>query len=50
MAGLLVDLLSYSAAVSGLFSLLALALIARSIQLLRQRAADRTRSDQDSES
>lgn len=49
MAGLLVDLLSYSAAVTGLFSLLALALLARGIQLLRQRGARRTQSDQDSE-
>lgn len=47
MAGLLVDLLSYSAAVTGLFSLLALALLARGIQLLLQRGSRRPRSDQD---
>ena len=48
MAGLLVDLLSYSAAVTGLFSLLVLALVARGIQLLRQRASRPHPSDQDS--
>ena len=49
MAGLLVDLLSYSAAVTGLFSLLVLALLARGIHLLRKREPRRPRSDHDPE-
>lgn len=36
----LVDLLGHAAAVSGLFSLLVLALILRGIQLIRRRRAD----------
>lgn len=43
MAGLLVDLLSYSAAVTGLFSLLLVALLARAIQLIWRRHQHRKR-------
>ena len=47
--GLLVDLLSYSAAITGLFSILALALLARAIYLIVQHNRRRGRSDLDPE-
>lgn len=46
--GLLVDLLSYSAAVTGLFSILAVALIARGVYLIVQHNRQRQgREDSD---